>query len=286
MPTMRCVPWSRILRSLACGAVLATLVAGCAGAVYEPEARASESMDDLGYLTEQAIAGAAGLGALVDRNHEPPHRLAGSGGATDAADDDSQPSQPSPPQDTSDTAKTPPKRLVIYTAELRLLVANARAALEVFVARVEKLDGYLERRTQSSVTVRVPADRFETVLDETRESGKVTFERIDALDVTRQFRDLTIRLETAETSRKRLLEILEKAEKVEDILKIENEIRRLVTEIETMKAELRTLSDRVAFSTITVVFEQNAPEVTTPRRRRSRFEWINQVGIEHLLDRF
>ena len=145
----------------------------------------------------------------------------------------------------------------------------------------------MEKRSRTSLTVRVPAETFEPLLDELRALGKVTREHVDAVDVTSRFRDTTIRLETAEKSRQRLLEILAKAEKTEDILKIEEQIRRLVTEIETLKAELRTLSDRIAYSTISVDFQQNAPEVRqTPRSVGSRFHWINRVGIEHTLSDF
>jgi hypothetical protein len=74
---------------------------------------------------------------------------------------------------------------------------------------------------------------------------------------------------------------------MEEILQIENEVRRLTTEIEAMKGELRFLKDQVAFSTLAVTFYSSAPPPNTgPTRTRSRFEWINQVGIENVLYNF
>ena len=59
---------------------------------------------------------------------------------------------------------------------------------------------------------------------------------------------------------------------MEDILKIEAEVRRLTDEIEGMKGELRNLGDQVAFSTLTVNFFADAPPPNPyPQRTRSRF---------------
>ncbi len=232
---------------------------------------------------------------LADGSAEDPSRFAshnGAGGESSGEGSGSAPSTPSTPsppaQDSGGDTKTKKtKRLVIYTARFALLVSNSKDSLTTFLSRVEDLGGHMEKRSRTSLTVRVPAETFEPLLDELRALGKVTREHVDAVDVTSRFRDTTIRLETAEKSRQRLLEILAKAEKTEDILKIEEQIRRLVTEIETLKAELRTLSDRIAYSTISVDFQQNAPEVRqTPRSVGSPFHWINRVGNEHTLSDF
>jgi hypothetical protein len=81
--------------------------------------------------------------------------------------------------------------------------------------------------------------------------------------------------------------LLARADKVEDILRIEGELRRLTEEIERLKGEVRFLSDRIAYSTLKVLFSSNAPEpIPVPRRARSRFWWINRVGVEHVLEDF
>jgi hypothetical protein len=47
-------------------------------------------------------------------------------------------------------------------------------------------------------------------------------------DVTEEYRDLEIRLDSAEKTRQRYLELLNKAERVKEILKIEKELERLL----------------------------------------------------------
>lgn len=179
------------------------------------------------------------------------------------------------------------RRLVIYTGSVSSLVAQVEPALAAFVAKVTADGGYLQNRSGTSVTVRVPAAHFFTTLQWLRESGQVSDEQINAVDVTRQVFDIELRLKTADEARKRLLKLLESATKMEDILAIEAQLRRLTDEIEGMKGELRNLSDQIAFSTLTVNFYANAPAPNPyPQRTRSRFEWINQVGIENVMGSF
>jgi hypothetical protein len=179
------------------------------------------------------------------------------------------------------------KRLIIYTGSLSVMVPQTEPAIVDFLAHVEGSGGHLQNRAGSSITVRVPAERFFATLAWVRTHGQVTDESVNADDVTKRVFDLELRLQVAEESKKRMLKLLESATKMEDILSIERELRRLTDEIEGLKGELRHLSDQITFSTLTVNFYADAPEATPyPRRTRSRFPWVNQVGIERVLANF
>lgn len=180
-----------------------------------------------------------------------------------------------------------PKRLRIYAAHLELLVAAVEDSVERFVRRVEEVGGFLEKREDASVTCRVPAIQFKEILAEVKAYGLVVRESLRATDVTKQYFDLKIRIENAEKTRERLVALLDRAEKVEDALRIETELRRLAEEIDRLKGELKYLSEQIAFSTIEVVFQTNAPPPRAmPARKRSRFDWIHRVGVEHVLEEF
>jgi hypothetical protein len=184
-------------------------------------------------------------------------------------------------------APASPKRLVIYTARFEILVASAEDALERFVRKVEALGGHLQRREDNAVTCRVPAERFQALVAEIPSFGAVISRSQEALDVTKDHQDIAIRIENAERQRKRLLALLDKAEKMEDILKIEADLRRLTEEIERMQGEIKSLEDRIAYSAIEVVFRSSAPEPRAARSRRaSPFDWINRIGPENLLGRY
>ncbi|MCX8037853.1 MAG: DUF4349 domain-containing protein [Candidatus Sumerlaeia bacterium] len=180
------------------------------------------------------------------------------------------------------------KRLVIYTANFSILVANVDDSMKELLKKIEAWEGYIQTADLRRVTFRVPAAAFERAVEEIAKMGVVTNKQIQAEDVTRAYADLQLRIEVAEKSRKRLLDLLEKAQKTEDLLKIETEIRRLTEEIERMQAELRTLADRIAYSTITVELTAKAADVKRPRPSRagSYFPWINQIGAEHVSRNF
>ncbi len=184
-------------------------------------------------------------------------------------------------------------RLVIYKGSVTVVVVAVDDAVDKLAARAKELGGYVEGQTANSgannatVTLRVPAEKFYDLVGELGSYGQVTQKQISAEDVTKKVFDIELRLETAEKSRERLLDLLKQATKMEEILKIESEVRRLTDEIEGMKGELRFLKDQVALSTLSVTFYSNAPPPTRgPTRVRSRFDWINKVGIESVLNNF
>jgi hypothetical protein len=192
---------------------------------------------------------------------------------------------PPPPPATDLSAK---KRLVIYTAQFSILVGNVEDSMKELLKKIDQWNGYVQTADLRRVTFRIPAASFDRVVQDISQMGVVTNKQIQAEDVTRRFTDLQLRIQVAETSLKRLMTLLEKAQRTEDLIKIENEIRRLTEELERMKAELRTMADQIAYSTITVDFTAKAAEVRQPRARRvqSYFTWINQIGAENVIRNF
>lgn len=179
----------------------------------------------------------------------------------------------------------PGKRLVIYNADLQVRVANLESAKRRFLELAEAAGGYLQQQRDHTLTVRVPATRFDEIVRTVKEFGSVIKENITAKDITREFLDIEIRLDNAIKARDRLATLLDRADKVADLLEIEREMKRLTEEIERLKGQIRYFKDQVAFSTVTVAF--NAPSAgVRPVRQRSRFEWVNKIGVDHVLSYF
>jgi len=173
------------------------------------------------------------------------------------------------------------KRLMIYRANYQIIVSSVDKSIDELLTMVKTRGGYLEARQDNTLTLRVPADLYFEVLDLLPRFGRITQQNLQAVDVTRQFADLQLRIANARASRDRLAKLLEQANKMEDIIKIEAELRRLTQEIEQLEGELRGIGDQIAFSTLTVAFLSNAPEPSVyPQRQVSRFDWVNQVGLE------
>lgn len=179
------------------------------------------------------------------------------------------------------------ERMLIQRGQLRLEVARPAEALREFVARVGECGGFLQSQQGSTVVVRVPAPRFDELFAAGRAMGRVLAESREASDVTEEFLDLGIRIDNARKARDRLLALLARAERVEDVLKIEAELRRLTEEIERMEGRSRFLADQVAMATLQVAFV--APTEPPPSQRRagkSRFPWLDRVGPEAVMGGF
>ena len=121
--------------------------------------------------------------------------------------------------------------------------------------------GYLESREDAHVVCRVPAARFQEIVAGMPALGSIVSQTIRNDDVTRQYHDLRLHIETAEWSRRRVLGLLEKAEKIEDIIKLEEELLKLTATIESLKGTLETLSEQIAYSRIEVLFRGKTPDI-------------------------
>jgi hypothetical protein len=189
----------------------------------------------------------------------------------------------SDPQVQVEEPETEMARLLVYTAQITLAIYQVTDVQERTVAWVEGLGGYVSYRDAWSMTLRVPAGEFHSTLDELAGYGDVLAMQWQAEEVSDQFRDLDIRLRNALDMRDRLAALLEQAETVADALAIEEQLQRLTLEIEQLRGQLRSLGDRIAFSTITVSFSAiNTANVPT-NEFRLPFQWLSATGIEYLL---
>lgn len=170
-----------------------------------------------------------------------------------------------------------PARLVIYSAELRLVVVSVLEASESILQVAKEAGGWLQASDASSITVRVPAETFERVLARYALLGEVVGRDVRAADVTEEMLDLDIRLDNLAKARARLLEHLAKSDKLEDTLKIEAELTRVTEELERLEGRKRFLAAQIAMSTIRVELNSRhggseEPGLVVP------FEWIARLG--------
>ncbi len=270
--------------AFALAAITVLGVSGCTTKALYDSAPAAQASSQWQYEIDPTISG--GIVEEMAREDSLHQHFATPGLATTSLAS-SGPDTRLPDAPDAEPAPEPVARLMIYTARFAILVANADEARESFIADVKERGGYLQERSSDSITCRVPAAEFDAVVEALRGAGKVLNEHIQASDVTKKFYDLKIRLDNARKGRDRLLALLEKAEEVKDLLAIEEQLRRLTEEIERHEGELKYLSQQIAFSTVTVSFRSNAPPPSAVRGRTwSRFWWINQIGVENVLDDF
>ncbi|WP_230406427.1 DUF4349 domain-containing protein [Flavobacterium fluviale] len=184
--------------------------------------------------------------------------------AYDKKPDPSSPQPPPPPR-----ADQQIEQKIIKEATLRFETDN----LETSFIQIEKAVAASKARIINdsegkdyatafrNLIIKVPSQNFDLFVNDVSK-GVSYFEtkNISAEDVTEQYIDLTSRLKTKKKLEERYLEILKKANKVSDILEIEEQISAIREEIEAKEGQLKYLESRVSESTVTIEFYKTIVE--------------------------
>ncbi|HZX00612.1 MAG TPA: DUF4349 domain-containing protein [Bacilli bacterium] len=174
--------------------------------------------------------------------------------------------------------------LLIYTAQIGMAVFQARESIDKVEAIARELGGFLSKRDDQAITIRVPVAQFDEAMKRLEGVGDMLHRNVAVEDVTAEFVDLEIRVKNARAVRDRLEKLLEKAASVEESVLLEKELGRVAGEIERMEGRLKLLRDRAAFSTITVTFQARPRESIDPTGPRLPVEWLNTLGLSRLLN--
>lgn len=150
-------------------------------------------------------------------------------------------------------------RKIIKEGWLSYEVESLKESKKRVVELINKYDGYISMdsegrsgyRTSNSLTIRIPSNNFDTLINELSSDAKyMESKTISLRDVTEEFLDVETRLRNKRALEERYLEILEEANSVEEILSVEKEIGTIREEIESTEGRLNYLKNRVSLSTI------------------------------------
>ena len=153
-------------------------------------------------------------------------------------------------------------RQIIRNGTLVLMVADLEDAIGSIRDLVAGIPGAffanseikpVRDRRPSIVTLRIPAAAFdEAVANLKALAVEVLEEQTRAEDVTEAYTDLNIRLRNLEAAEEQFRVLFERAERVQDILEIQDRLQRVRGEIERLRGQLNVLEDRVALATVRV----------------------------------
>jgi hypothetical protein len=199
--------------------------------------------------------------------------------------------KPTPPPAPGDTSPKPVAGevavtrapLLVYTAQITVAVFEVAASLAQVEELGRELGGFLARRNDSTITIRIPSARFDEAVKRLEKVGDMLHRNVTAEDVTEEFRDLEVRLRSAHAVQERLTQLLAKATKVEESVMIERELDRVTGEIDRIEGRMKFLRDRAAFSTITVTFSSKSKETMSQGPFRLPSPWLQQLGLGRLL---
>ncbi|MGW8250238.1 MAG: DUF4349 domain-containing protein [Anaerolineales bacterium] len=196
-----------------------------------------------------------------------PQMAPGEGGSDVVFRDTTGELAPEEPRLASGQEQQDVERLVIKNADLSLIVPDPGSSMDHISALAEELGGFVVTANlytqrletgvevpRANITIRVPAVRLNDALQRIKqESDQVPRqESINSQDVTQEYTDLQSRLRNLEEAEAQLREIMESANRTEDVLSVYNELVRVREQIEVLKGQIQYYEQSAALSAISV----------------------------------
>ena len=225
-----------------CLLVVGCLVSGCGGGAYSPSANSSDSTGSYEAYSDYSD---------YDYDYD----------EYDYEGDESAESFGEQAEEVQESAESTNRKL-IRTVDLSVETEHFDEILVKVENRVAEVGGYVESSDiyQGSVyerddrsahyTLRVPEKKLDEFIKTVEQGMNVTNKQISVEDITLSYVDLESHRKALETQEARLLELLEQAENLEDMLTIESELTEVRYRIESMESQLRTYDNKVNYSTV------------------------------------
>lgn len=177
--------------------------------------------------------------------------------------------QLSPEQDeeTQPEPEKPIERKIIRNADLSLESETPDDVQQKITAIAESKKGYVVTSSKRSsartgkgetvnITLRVPSEKFEETLTEIRKTGsRVISENITGEDITDKFVDMQARLKNEKAHEQQVLEIMKRANTVQEAINVQRQLSTIRGNIEQMEGKLRQWEKLASLSTIKVTIQ-------------------------------
>ncbi len=160
-------------------------------------------------------------------------------------------------------------RKITKTGDINFETKDIVKTKSAIQKQVKALKGYIEsdeistydERKSNTLTIRIPSSSFDTLINNVAEQAtKIDSREVRLSDVTEEHIDLDKRLKTKKELEARYIQLLQKATKVEEILKIEEQMGKLREDIESTEGRFRYLNGQVDYSTLNVTFYESNPD--------------------------
>lgn len=172
----------------------------------------------------------------------------------------------------SDVPETDPQK-IIYSADATIETTAFDDTCAAAVKLAEGYGGWIESSSvngsnyysssrgvssnrSASYQFRVPSEKFSLLMGELSTLGNVPYSHTYTENVTAQYYDIEARLTAYQAQETRLLEMIEKAQTVSDIVTIEDRLTELRYQIESLQSSLKNWDRQVSYSLVSLSIEE------------------------------
>jgi PKD repeat protein len=157
-------------------------------------------------------------------------------------------------------------RMIVRTGNVSILVANIPDTLGKITTFAEQYNGYVvssrtwrdDNNMHGTISIRIPSDKYDITLNEINQlADEVMSQNTTSEDVTEEYTDLNAKLTNLQAAEQQLLTIMNRAEKVEDVLAVQAQLTDVRSQIEQIKGRMQYLERTSSTSLINITLEQS-----------------------------
>lgn len=197
-------------------------------------------------------------------------------------------------ESVKESAATTDRKLIktvdmnVETQEFDELVACVEQQVKALGGYIENMDLYNGRSYYSyknssrnaNIIIRIPQEKLDTFLGEISGISNVNSRSESVKDITLTYVDLDSHKKALVAEQDRLLQLMERAETIDELITIESRLSDLRYQIQSMESQLRTYDNKVDYSTINLYI--NEVEVFTPVEEESTWERISSGFVDNI----
>jgi len=149
------------------------------------------------------------------------------------------------------------KKLSAETEDMDVLLDKVNAKVKALGGYVESSSisngtaDYLDHTNRSaSLTIRIPADQLDGLLNDMQNISNIVQQSRNVQDVTLDYVDTESHQKALKAEEKRLMEIMEQASSVEDIIAVEQQLTEVRYQLGSIESQLRVYDNQIDYSTV------------------------------------
>ena len=159
------------------------------------------------------------------------------------------------------------QRIIVRTVHIELTVTDISASLDSMTSLAREMGGWVvessrRQKREGAISFRVPAGQLDQAILRLRDMAvDVESEVTTSRDVTDEYVDTTARLDNQQATEAALLKLLDRAETVEEALKVQQSLTQVQQEVERLQGRIKFLEETSAFSLINVTLRLEPAEM-------------------------
>lgn len=163
---------------------------------------------------------------------------------------------------------------MVYTASVNMETLDYDNALSSVMKDINDMGGFVENSSESNdnrrwyyadpgvttrsarLTVRIPTEKYSDFLNGLSAYGQIVNKTQNAENISRQYGDTQAQIQALEIEQERLLEMMNRAETIEEMIYVEERLTTVQGQLNRAKSSLSSMDTDVAYSTVTITLDE------------------------------